>query len=64
MLRFLNILKLSLVLTALVVTAWSALPGTAQADVQSQVYCEASGHTCHVVIGDRTYHKKKQPEAF
>jgi hypothetical protein len=62
--RLLDLVKLSLVLTALLVVAWSALPGTAQADVQAQVYCEAAGHTCHIVIGNTTYHKEKQPETY
>lgn len=53
--RLSSYLKTALLLSALAIVAWSALPSNAQADT----VCEGAGHSCHVEIGSTTYHLKK-----
>lgn len=60
----LNSVKIALLLAALLAAGWSVLPGTAEADISSQVTCEGEGHTCHADIGGKTYHLKKVAETY
>lgn len=62
--KTLNATKSVLILGALLILGWSATAGMAQADFQQQVFCEAVGHSCHVVIGGQVYHLEKQPDDY
>jgi len=51
--NFLATLKLGFLMTALAIVGVAAFSDAAQA---SEVVCENLGHSCHVIIGDQTYH--------
>lgn len=46
--------KTALLIGAVALFAFSALPSVV--DAGEGVFCEATGHTCHVDIGGTTYH--------
>lgn len=55
--KSLNWAALVLLVGALAIVGWSVGSETAQADV----FCEAAGHSCHIVVGDRAFHKEEAP---
>ncbi len=54
--RFFVVIKASLLLGALLVLAWSAVPGISTA---SAALCSGKGDTCAVIIGDKIYYFKE-----
>lgn len=56
--KVINTLKLTLLLGALTIIAWSAGPSSAQASA----FCEVSGHSCHAIIDGVTHHMELQKQ--
>jgi hypothetical protein len=53
--------KVALLLGALLILAWSAIPGSAEA---ASVTCEGAGHTCHAIDANGKTHHYKLIEAY